>query len=253
MLQLPDRLCMTYRASTTLSQMAYRVQALPARLSQADYPSYLMQFIKQFEVSYRPFSQRDRARVIIFCRSKALVDSLYEALQPYAARFHASLADDDKLSQLERFRGDTLLLVATSGIGAGYDFPDVNLVIHFMPGAYEMTNFMQESGRAGRSPNHLSWSYCLVQPGQLQLPSAQNEVPLEQKHFSQYLLDQLCRRRVISRVYDNKALESCDPSWNQCDRCADRLESSLTVSLRVQQQDRQISKSLDFFERAVRY
>ena len=86
-------------------------------------------------------------------------------MDPYAARFYASLADDDKLTQLARFRGDTLLLVATSGISASYDFPDVDLVIYFMPRAYEMTNFMQESGRAGRSPDRLAWSYCLVQPG----------------------------------------------------------------------------------------
>ncbi|OKO89848.1 hypothetical protein PENSUB_13562 [Penicillium subrubescens] len=59
----------------------------------------------------------------------------------------------------------------------------------------------------------------------------QNEVPLEQLHFSQYLLDQLCRRRVISRVYDSEALESCDPTWNQCDLCADRLASTLAILL----------------------
>jgi superfamily II DNA helicase RecQ len=143
--------------------------------------------------------------------------------------------------------------VATSRISAGYDFPDVDLVIHFMPGAYKMTNFMQESGRAGRSPDRLAWSYCLVQPGQLQLPSVQKEVPLEQLHFSQYLLDQLCRRRVISRVYDSKALELCNPTWNQYDLCADRLETTLAVSIGVRQKDRQISESLDFFKRAVRY
>ncbi|KAJ5880165.1 telomere-associated RecQ helicase [Penicillium subrubescens] len=79
MLQLPERLCKTYRAGTTLKHIAYRVQSLPKRLCQPDYPGYLMQFIKQFESSYKPFGQRDRARVIIFCRSKALVDSLFKA------------------------------------------------------------------------------------------------------------------------------------------------------------------------------
>ncbi|KAF3390593.1 hypothetical protein F1880_009433, partial [Penicillium rolfsii] len=123
MLQLLERLCLTYRATTVLKHMAYRVEPLPVGLRLVDYAGYLMQFIKRFEIAYQPFRQRDRARVIIFCRSKALVDSLFEALQPYAARFHASLIDDDKLGQLDRFRGDTLLLLATSGIGAGYDFP----------------------------------------------------------------------------------------------------------------------------------
>ena len=66
-------------------------------------------------------------------------------------------------------------MLATSGVGASYDFPDVNLVIHFLPGVYEMTNFIQESGRAGRSPDSLAWSYCLVQSYQLQQPQANSE------------------------------------------------------------------------------
>jgi superfamily II DNA/RNA helicase len=82
MLQLPHRLCKTYRASTTLQHIAYRVQSLPKKLSLPNYPSYLTQFIKGFKASFRPFGQRDRARVIIFCRSKALVNSLFNALQP---------------------------------------------------------------------------------------------------------------------------------------------------------------------------
>lgn len=253
MLQLPKHLCITYRATNILKNMSYRVQALPAQFTESAYPGYLMQFIKEFEAAYKPFGQQDRARVIIFCRSKALVDSLFDALQPYAARFHADLADNDKHSQLACFRDQTRLLLATSGIGAGYDFSDVNLVIHFMPGTYEMTNFIQESGRAGRSSNQLSWSYCLVRPWQLQLSTIQKEVPLEQKQFTQYLLDQICRRRAISRIYDGEALESCDPSWNQCDLCANRLEKTLAVKIGIRQQNQRNSESLDFFERAVRY
>ena len=253
MLQLP-RPYTTLRASLALQHMAYRVHALPRSLDQDSYPGYLTQFIKQFETTYKPFGQRDRARVIIFCRSKALVNSLFDALQPQAARFHSDLADDDRLSQLKLFRGDTLLLVATSGIGAGYDFPDVDLVIHFMPGAYEMTNFIQESGRAGRSPDRRAWSYCLVQSYQLQQPKAQGpDRPIEQMHFSQYLHDQVCRRRVISRVYDSKALESCDPAWAQCDLCTNRLASQSKVNHRVQQMERQNLEEIEFFARAVKY
>lgn len=130
----------------------------------ADYPGQISQFIKRFHLENSPIGLRVEAdvKVIIFYRTKALVDRLFDALEPQAARFHASLAEDEKLSQLDRFRNKALMLLATSGIGAGYDFPDVNLVIHFMPGVYEITNFMQESGRAGRSPNSPAWSYCLV-------------------------------------------------------------------------------------------
>lgn len=79
---------------------------------------------------------------MIFYRTKKLVDRLYNTLQPQAARFHSRLSNKDKLSQLGSFRAGTLILSATSGVGARYDFPDINLVIHFLPRAYEITNFI---------------------------------------------------------------------------------------------------------------
>ena len=203
------------RAKLTLKHMTYRVEPLPDSLIESGYPGYLTQFIKRFENQHSPFGLRASSKVIIFCRTKALVDRLFDALQPYAARFHADLADDEKLTQLGRFRTEVSLLLATSGIGAGYDFPDVNLVIHFMPGAYEITNFMQESGRAGRSPDSPAWSYCLVRSYQLkQLPQADSvPQPAERVFFQHYLTDSICRRRVISRVFDGEALAACDPLW----------------------------------------
>jgi superfamily II DNA helicase RecQ len=124
-------------------------------------------FIKNFEMKHGPFQSsaggqassqassqaRARAKVIIFCRSKQLVDALYDQMDPKAARFHSNLLDQAKLDQLDLFQSSRYILVVTRAIGAGFDFPNINLVIHFLPGEYEMTSFMQESGRAGRSPN----------------------------------------------------------------------------------------------------
>lgn len=244
------------RAKLTLKHMTYRVSALPDSLAAAEYPGYISQFIKQFNLQYGPFGLRADVKVIIFCRTKALVDRLFDALQPQAARFHASLSDDEKLSQLDHFRQEASILLATSGIGAGYDFPDVNLVIHFMPGAYEITNFMQESGRAGRSPSSPAWSYCLVQRYQLnQLPQADlvPQASAEKVFFQHYLTDQICRRRVISRVFDGEALEVCDPLWAQCDRCSDRLIRQSVVVTRVSSQQRQNLGTIDFLVSAVKF
>ena len=257
--ELSQMLCLgttphVLRADLTLKNMAYRVEALPKALDQADYPGYLTQFIKQFEYKHSPFGPRVRAKVIIFCYSKALVNQLFNALQPQVARFHSDLAEDEKLTQLALFRGDILLLVATSGIGAGYDFPDIDLVIHFMPKAYEITNFMQESGRAGRSPDRKAWSYCLVQPYQLQQSTSQGQqAPAEKIYFQQYLVDQICRRRVISRVFNAKALESCDPSWAQCDCCTRRLATLSSVGQTVRQLEGENWRQIEFFARAVKF
>ncbi|PKX88353.1 putative telomere-associated RecQ helicase, partial [Aspergillus novofumigatus IBT 16806] len=167
-------------------------------------------------------SARPRAKVIIFCRSKRLVDAISEEMEPEAAKFHADLLDQAKLDQLDLFQSSRYILVATGAIGAGYDFPDVDLVIHFMPGKYEMTSFMQESGRAGRSPDQPGWSYCLVKAFWMQARPNQEGEALEVTTFLNYLGDQVCRRRVISRVFNARAIESCDPSWALCDLCEHR-------------------------------
>ena len=249
----------TLRARLILKHMAYRVEALPDGLLEASYPGYLSQFIKQFSISHGPLNPRaPRARtyvkVIIFCRTKALVDQLFDALQPRAARFHADLSDDEKQVQLGRFRKEVSLLLATSGIGAGYDFPDVNLVIHFMPGAYEITNFMQESGRAGRSPGSPAWSYCLVQSYQLrQNPKTPVLQASEKVFFQHYLTDPICRRRVISRVFDSEALAICDPLWAQCDLCSDRLAIQSSVVNQISQKNRENLGETEFLARAVKF
>lgn len=244
------------RADLTLKNMSYRVVALPDRLPSAKYPGYLTQFIKSFEVEHGPFgpSARARANVIIFCRSKAQVNQFFDTLGPQVSRFHSDLDDDEKLNQLARFRASAPLLVATSGIGAGYDFPGVDLVIHFMPGAYEMTNFMQESGRAGRSPDTPAWSYCLVLPYQLrQNPNQEGSEPPEKIYFQQYLLDQICRRRVISRVFNSRALESCDPSWATCDLCSTRLGTLDSTREVIRKQEQLNALEIEFFTRAVKF
>jgi superfamily II DNA helicase RecQ len=143
-------------------------------------------------------------------------------MDPEAAKFHSNLSDQAKLDQLDQFQSSRSILVATGAIGAGFDFPDIDLVIHFMPGEYEMTSFIQESGRAGRSPDQPGWSYCLVRAWQLQARPNQEGKALEKTTFLNYLCDQVCRRRVISRVFNSRAIESCDLSWTLCDLCDHR-------------------------------
>ncbi|KAL3412624.1 telomere-associated RecQ helicase [Aspergillus fumigatus] len=205
------------RADLTLPNMAYRVEKVPDRLPESDSTPYLRHFIKNFKMKHGPFRSsaggqagsqaRARAKVIIFCRSKRLVDALYDQMDPEAARFHSDLSDQAKLDQLNLFQSSRYILVATGAIGAGFDFPDINLVIHFLPGEYEMTSFIQESGRAGRSPDQPGWSYYLVRAYYLQTRPKKESKALEILTFLDYLGEQVCRR----------AIESCDPSWALCD------------------------------------
>jgi superfamily II DNA helicase RecQ len=257
------------RADLTLPNMAYRVEKVPDCLPESEYAPYLRHFIKTFEMKHGPFrssasattsasasasaSARARARVIIFCRSKRLVNAISEEMEPEAAKFHADLSDQAKLDQLDRFQSSRYILVATGAIGAGFDFPDVDLVIHFMPGEYQMTSFMQESGRAGRSPDQPGWSYCLVKAFWMQARPNQEGEALEVTTFLNYLCDQVCRRRVISRVFNARAIESCDPSWALCDLCQHRQSTLGLVRQAVRQAEGQNHIQIDFFAKAMRF
>jgi superfamily II DNA helicase RecQ len=94
------------RADLTLLNISYKVEKVPDHLAKIDYASYLTQFIKTFEIKYGPFrsSARARAKVIIFCWSKWLVDTLFNQMDPQVARFHADLFDQAKLDQLDQFQ-----------------------------------------------------------------------------------------------------------------------------------------------------
>jgi superfamily II DNA helicase RecQ len=174
-------------------------------------------------------------------------------MDPEAARFHSDLSDQAKLDQLDLFQSSRYILVATGAIGAGFDFPDVDLVIHFLPGEYEMTSFMQESGRAGRSPDQPGWSYCLVRAQQLQARPKKETQALEVSTFLDYLGEQVCRRRIISRAFDSRTIESCDPSWALCDLCDHRQSELSLVRQAVRQEEGQNLIQIDIFGKAVMF
>jgi superfamily II DNA helicase RecQ len=237
------------RGDLVIKSLSYRVERLSARLQPKDYPGFLTQWIKQFIIENLPETGQ-KAKTIIFCRTKRDINELYNSLQPQAARFTSDLPEEEKLSQLSLFETKANILLATGAIGAGYDFPGVNLVIHFMPGRYEITNFIQEAGRAGRDPDTPAWSYCLIPTS----PYPQiAETTAEKLYFQQYISEEVCRRRVIARVFDGKVLESCDTSWALCDLCA-RRQSVIASQNRVTRQlEGTNRREIEFFARAVRY
>jgi superfamily II DNA helicase RecQ len=242
------------RERLLIKQMAYRVESIPKGLTPAGYPSYILQFLKDIMTQREP-GPREDAKIIIFCATKASVDSLWEALEPKATRFYAGLTEEEKSKNLSLFQTQASILLATTAIGAGYDFPNIEIVIHFLPGRYEITNFLQESGRAGRSPDARAYSYCLVAPYTLAAgpAGATAEAPAEQLYFQEYLCEKICRRRVISRVFDSEALESCEPTWAPCDLCERQWTALAAQNRYIKQKEMDIRDELDFLASAVEF
>ncbi|THC87342.1 hypothetical protein EYZ11_013212 [Aspergillus tanneri] len=229
------------RADLTLTNMFYGVNIMPQA---AKAPDYLQQFIKTFEMQHQV-----TARVIIFCQLKGLVNQLGEEISQ-AVIFHADLPAEAKTSSITQFEsGQANILIATGAIGAGFDFKLVHLVIH-LHGAWSFTDFMQESGRAGRSTDQPGWSYCLVRPSDL--PDRVND-SLDRGLFREYLNENVCRRRPISRVFSDQTLESCDPGWVRCDLCSARAAQHERVQEAVRKYYQNTTQDLELFAKGVQF
>lgn len=105
-------------------------------------------------------------KAIIFFMSTSAVDSFYDAYSRRAEgqlakggqlwapiyRYHSKLTDQQKEHEIHEFVVSAqATLVGTSGIGAGFDFTDITLVV-FAGSAYDFYDFIQGLGRLARNP-----------------------------------------------------------------------------------------------------
>lgn len=90
---------------------------------------------------------------IIYCSTRDMVDSLYDALveDGYSVgHYHAGMLDEERAKMQEDFVYDKInIMVATNAFGLGIDKPNVNFVIHYNA-PKDIESYYQEAGRAGR-------------------------------------------------------------------------------------------------------
>ncbi|HWF02389.1 MAG TPA: helicase-related protein [Candidatus Angelobacter sp.] len=158
-------------------------------------------------------------KAIIYFQNKKVLEAFYEAYQDLVACYHSDLTNEDKQSQLHAFlQSEKSILAATGAISAGFDFPDVNLVIHYLS-AWGFTDFVQESGRLSRRPGQVGHSVIFMQPTEA-TPRATDS--LERQLIREYLTVQQCRRGMIHRIFNGEIQPFCLPSERACDLCHGR-------------------------------
>jgi len=98
-------------------------------------------------------------RAIIFVPTYSHGQSLSGTFQWPFYHGDASLSNQERLEIHQSWhQGEPSVCVATSGFGTGNDYPHVRLVIH-IGAPIEMTNYMQETARAGRDGQP---AFCLL-------------------------------------------------------------------------------------------
>jgi hypothetical protein len=154
-----------------------------------------------------------KGQVLVFCGTVALAIRTAEELRCEA---HYS-ALDIKDEVFQRFSsGETRILAATAGMGAGVDIAGLSAVIHLGSPASPL-DFHQESGRCGRTGKP---SVSIIMP-------SPPRSPVNQDRNGQDVLEAMmrskgCRRQSLSRWMDGDAV-TCDELASlgglYCDNC----------------------------------
>ncbi|OBT81161.1 hypothetical protein VE02_10169, partial [Pseudogymnoascus sp. 03VT05] len=148
-----------------------------------------------------------RDKIIIYYQSREDVSKLGEILRcpTYTSR---SGTEEEKAEILSGWlsRPEQPAIVATGALGIGFDYPFVRWVIH-VDAPQKMSDFSQESGRAGRDGSRAS-SITLLQ-STWAVPTSGSLSP-DQEAMGVYLAQQHCSRGVLSQFLDAEA------DWRWC-------------------------------------
>lgn len=198
--------------------------------------SLLKEAVELVEEKWMTTSLADDDRALIFTRSKETAEQLAGLL--HCDCYHSSSMADEtrRRAILQRWRsGQHRVLVGTTSLGTGLDYPCVRLVLH-VDAPYGLVDFAQESGRAGRD-GQVSTSVILLSKEKEKKKEAENEessTPDEQA-LREFLISRGCRRRIMDEYMDGCMGRACMTHEAACDRClrgeaASEAEKSETES-----------------------
>jgi superfamily II DNA helicase RecQ len=197
------------RAVTTRTKTRYIVEVCkPGKLEE-----------KTLELCRRMKKHLGFRKGVVYSRSRDQCERLARELK--CAYYHAGAADNEERLKAWLERGG--LIVATSALGTGVDFPGVVFTLHVdIP--YGMIDFSQESGRAGRAGEDVD-SVMMVEEGKAERQSIGGRGGgVDESMMRDFITTRGCRRRVMGLYLDNKEVEcGHDASLARCDRCGEGL------------------------------
>ena len=166
------------------------------------------------------------ARILVYPGSIAESERISSALGCHL--YHS--AYEDKQAELESWVADrrSPVMVATAALGSGISVDGVLLVVHINP-YNSATDFVQESGRAGRRPEETARSISLISERDYERNKrkASTSDDLETKILASFAVTDGCRRIPIGQWMDGDG-SCCDQlRAAKCDNCTVTLSGNL--------------------------
>jgi hypothetical protein len=166
-------------------------------------------------------------RIIVYCQTVELMEDIASDLGcPTYTGDQDTMNAADRIAAIRSWLAPagSPTIIATSALGIGFDYPYVRWVVHAGP-PRRMTDFSQESGRAGRDGKPAR-SIVLISAawrpyggggggdgGELQRPPEDTD----EESMQLYLSHQHCLRAVMSQYLDAR------PDWSWCMEGRDEL------------------------------
>jgi superfamily II DNA or RNA helicase len=152
-------------------------------------------------------------RGVVYSRSRKQCEEV--AAELGCAYYHAAAVDnEERLAAWLEYGG---LIVATSALGTGVDFPGIVFVLH-VDVPYGMIDFGQESGRAGRAGEDVD-SVIVVEQGRVEGMAAKMQ-SIDETVMGEFVATKGCRRMIMSEYLDGRTVE-CSSDLARCDRCGE--------------------------------
>ena len=163
-------------------------------------------------------------RMIIFFYSKATCDQVAREFIRHGTKYHGDMANEEQVESFNAWKvGTKRVMLCTSGLGAGINYPSVRKVIHY-GFAHSLVDWVQETGRGGREGEHCL-CVTIFHPSEL---GQQRAVEMQRLYRSGD-----CRRRVLNRgINDVETLSCASTHGVPCDVCHS-MSVSTTQSLQV--------------------
>ncbi|KAK5279583.1 ATP-dependent DNA helicase sgs1, partial [Exophiala xenobiotica] len=176
------------------------------------------------------------AKIIIYSSSIATTQEVSRALDCHA--YYRDVGDPAVKDHIRKAweSADGRVMVATNAFGLGIDRPDVRVVIHIGP-IYQMRNYSQESGRAGRDGLR-SEAIVLMPVGKQEAlqkshERAQRQAPkfhiamsrkekerVERHKVDHFISGSRCRRIYLDQEMDGRVDRvGCEDGEERCDVC----------------------------------
>ncbi|KAN0099057.1 P-loop containing nucleoside triphosphate hydrolase protein, partial [Hyaloscypha variabilis] len=228
------------RASSTRLNISYRVRVykyIDEEQRIFEIKSYIDSFITSEFISIKD-------KVLVFCPSVQDAELVASILG--CSYYTSSLPEDVKRSTLNTFLtcfdDSYRILVSTSALEEGIDYPSIRLVV-YKDIAYSFIGFLQGSSRGGRD-NQASTSMFFCDSSKLVSPSlgSSSSLDIDKSVIYNYLSEKTCRLRQISLYLDSRVVDECSPTNTLCDLCFHRSSIKNEQVARVLESNREVER-----------